>query len=324
MQKIVVILGPTGTGKTSLAIQLCQKFDGEIISADSRQVYQGADLGTNKVTGSKIQDTGYRGRKFWMKEGVKIHFYDATTPDRPYSAGQFIDQAERVVTNLWKKRKLPFVVGGTGFYISALLGEIKLSGVSANPQLRSELGKSSLTNLQASLKTLNPGKFKRMHPSERKNKHRLIRAIEIATALKLNKQTARPKTTQLKPAQTLKIGLTAPRGFLYEKADQWIRSMVEHGLIDETRKLIEKGYKNTPLMQGIIYKQSVDFVEGKFNQEEMIKRIQSELHGYIRRQLTWFKRDQKIKWYDLSQPDFDKRITELVRLFLDDRSSRNN
>lgn len=322
-QKLVVILGPTGTGKTALGIKLCQKFNGEIISADSRQVYKGADIGTNKTesgrildTGYTIQDTGYRGKGYWVQERVKIHFYDVTTPDKQYSASQFVDQAGKVVHGLWQKDKLPFVVGGTGFYISTLLGEVKLSSVPAHPQLRAELEKSSLANLQASLKTLAPEKFRKMNPSEKKNKHRLVRAIEVASATKLRKEPIKQNTTKLNQTKILKVGLTAPRKFLYQKADLWAKFIAAHGLIEETRKLTTKGYKNTPLLQGMIYQQALDFIKGELSKEEMVKRIQFELHGYIRRQLTWFKRDKKIKWLDVSGSNFDKKAEKLVRLFL--------
>ena len=323
MKKLVIICGPTGTGKTDLGVQLCRRFNGEIISADSRQVYRYTDIGTNK---KEIRDQTClrrqgleirKGKGYWIQGGIKIHLYDVTTSDKQYSASEFIDAAADTVKQIWEQDKLPFVVGGTGFYISALIGEIELSGVPADQELRDELFKDSLENLQTTLKSLSPGKFNKMNNSEKKNKQRLIRAIEVAIATKLGKNKLKQKRTPLPPMDILKIGLKAPRKIMYHKADRWAHRIVMSGaLIKETKDLLDRGYRNTRLLQGMIYAPTVSFLDGKLDKNELVKTIQDELRAYIRRQLTWFRRDKETKWFDVSKIGFDKEVVKLVELFL--------
>ncbi|MBM4401950.1 MAG: tRNA (adenosine(37)-N6)-dimethylallyltransferase MiaA [Candidatus Cloacimonetes bacterium] len=319
MKKLVVICGPTGTGKTGLGIKLCKKYNGEIVSADSRQVYKGADIGTNKasVTEKLKNRKTEKNKRFRLQEGVRIYLYDVTTPDKQYSASKFIDAAAEVIKKIWRPGKLPFVVGGTGFYISALLGEVKLSGVPADQELRDELNINSLENLRETLKSLAPAKFGQMNNSELKNKQRLIRAIEVAVASKLGRKKPRQKRAPLPEINILKIGLMAPRKIMYHQADRWAhRIVMSRGLIRETKNLLEHGYRNTRLLQGMIYAPAVSHLDGKLPKIELVKTIQGELHAYIRRQMTWFKKDKKIHWFDITEVDFDREVVKLVESFL--------
>lgn len=302
--KLIVICGPTGTGKTELGIKLCQKFNGEIVSADSRQIYIGADVGTNK----KPARSASGGRSDAGGSKVKIHLYDAVKPNEYYSASRFLEDAKVVIEKIWAKGKLPFVVGGTGFYLDALLGRVKLSGVPANPELRKELKGHSSKELQKILNSLNSEKLKSFDQAERQNPHRLTRAIEIE--LGKPKQPTAP-TVPLK-TKTLWIGLTAPRKFLYEKGDKWVKEIVKKGLIAETRKLLSKNYRQTALLQGLIYQPTVDYLDGRLNKKTLTTTIQYQLHAYIRRQITYFKRNPKIHWLDISKLDFDKEAEKLV------------
>ena len=327
MNKLIVICGPTGTGKTKLGISLCQTISakgqppskqGEIISADSRQVYRYANIGTNKKE-VRSQDLGIRkGKGFWVQDSVKIHLYDIATPDKQYSASRFIDDAAKIIKNLWKQNKLPIIVGGTGFYISALIGDIKLSGVPADTELREILKTNSLENLQTTLQGLSQKSFQKMNNSEKQNKHRLIRAIEIAIASRLGTKKPIQKRAALPNTQVLKIGLTAPRNFLYQKADSWVARIVKNGLLDETQSLLQKGYRDTRLLQGMIYAPAVLHLDtfDKFSKKQMLEQICLEMHAYIRRQITWFKRDKKIVWFDITKVGFDKKVERLVELFV--------
>jgi tRNA dimethylallyltransferase len=316
MNKLVVILGPTSTGKTSLAIKLCKKFSarggGEIVSADSRQVYKFMDIGTGKMpAGTGTVPVLKRGDGVWTVDDVKIHLYDVVEPNKNFSVARFKDAAEKEIQSIWRRKKVPFLVGGTGFYIAAVLGESETAGVSPNWELRRQLEKLSVEELFEKLQRLDP---KRSESIDRFNSRRLVRAIEIALA------GASPKLSpdRPEPRSVLKIGLTAPREVLYQRADSWAEAIVSNGLIDEVKDLIRRGYKDAPPMNGIIYKTAIEFVDGKISKDEMRQRIKFDLHGYIRRQLTWFRKDKKINWLDITRPDFDPRTQKLVELFLND------
>jgi tRNA dimethylallyltransferase len=315
--KLITICGPTCSGKTSLAIKLCKKFDGEIVSADSRQVYKYMDIGTGKLplkyqsTESRITDNEAanvqtNGCKI---KGITVHGYDLVKPDQSFSAGDFKEYAQTKFREIWEKGRTPLLAGGTGFYIAAALGEVELSGVKANHKLRKRLAKLTKKELFEKLKELDPERAKEI---DHNNPQRLIRAIEIA-----NYETGKHKSpSALNSLTPLKIGLKAPRKVLYQGADRWAEKVVGHGLIKEVKELIEMGYKNTKPLQGIIYATVLEYLEGKKTKQEMLQRIKWDLHKYIRRQLTWFKRDQKINWLDISKPSFDIKANTLVESYL--------
>jgi tRNA dimethylallyltransferase len=340
MEKIVVICGPTCTGKTSLGIKLCQKFSarggGEIVSADSRQIYKFMDIGTGKTPVPKSQisnlksqkalrslppgghnsnvktDDGIaRGDGYWVVDGVYIHLYDVVEPDRKFSVARFKDAATREIESMWRRGKVPFLVGGTGFYLAAVLGEADFPRIAPDWKLRQELEKLSVEELFAKLQKLDPERAKIIDP---KNPRRLVRAVEIA----LQQPFARPGLASARPGLTgVKIGLTAPRKILYQRADDWSEAIVHNGLLAEVQDLINRGYRNAEPMKGIIYQTAVEHLGGKIGEEEMLQRIKFDLHGYIRRQLTWFRRDKEIKWFDISKAGFDRKVEEVVESYLE-------
>ncbi len=342
MNKLVVICGPTFTGKTSLAIKLCQKLSarggGEVVSADSRQIYKYMDVGTGKtptqISNLKTQKAlrslpseGYnsnvktdgvtRGEGHWIVDGVYIHLYDVVEPDRKFSVARFKDAATKEIESMWRRKKVPFLVGGTGFYIAAVLGEIEFPRIAPDWPLRQELERLSATELFERLRKLDPVRAKNIDP---KNPRRLVRAIEIA----VKQSFARPGLANARPGLTdaLKIGLTADREVLYQRADAWAESIVSDGLLDEVQGLVNRGYQDTPPMRGIIYQTAVTHLNGEISKDEMRQRIKFDLHGYIRRQLTWFRRDEEIKWFDVGSAsggagsDFDSKMEELVESYL--------
>ena len=205
---------------------------------------------------------------------------------------------------------------GTGFYIAAVLGETEFPRIAPDWKLRRELEKLSTAELFGKLKKLNSTRARTIDP---KNPRRLIRAIEIAAD--------EEKPVGLKPRNptgwgiggaesVLKIGLTAPRETLYQRADAWAEKIVNNGLLDEVQDLINSGYKDTPPMKGIIYQTALDHLDGKVTKEEMLQRIKFDLHGYIRRQLTWFRRDREIRWFDVAKPNFDLEVGKVVESHL--------
>lgn len=308
-QPLVVIVGPTGTGKTSLAIKLSQKLAGEIVSADSRQVYRYLDIGTGKepIGKKKVRLEKYDG--YWVQSGVVIWLYDIIDPDETFSAYDFAVAAKKTIHDLWARGKVPFLVGGTGFYSDLLLGRSPVAGVKPNLRLREQLEKLTTAELADQLEKLNPARREKIHPQ---NRQRLIRAIEVAQA-----ESTESDFKPLAPSKTLYLGLTAPRPILYQRADDWAETILAGGLVKETEALLKQGFGNSRPLQGIIYRTVVELLDGKIDREQALERIQFDLHGYIRRQLTWFKRNPEINWLDITQEGFDRQAANLLSCSLD-------
>ena len=234
MNKVLIIYGPTVTGKTSLSIKLAKKFEGEIISADSRQVYKKLDIGTGKVSfDSRVEK--YEG--YWIVNGVKIHGFDIIGAGKRFTAADFIKIATLKIKQITDENKLPIITGGTGFYINSLLKGINSSGIPSNLKLRQELERLSTEELYKMLAKLNPARVESMNQSDKKNPRRLIRAIEIATYTNKEPSTVHP----LPPTNFLLIGLTAPNNYLYKKSDIWLETRLEHNLVEEIDSLIKNG-----------------------------------------------------------------------------------
>ncbi len=312
MSKLIVICGPTSTGKTSLAIKLCKKYNGEIVSADSRQVFKYMDIGTGKKPAiSRMKGTV----PFNTVGGVYIHLYDVVEPDRKFSVARFKDAATKEIESICRRQKTPFLVGGTGFYIAAVLEETQISRVKPDWQLRRDLEKLPAEELFEKLQKLDPERAKTVDP---KNPRRLVRAIEVAAADSSEPRSDGGIRARLFPssAEVLKIGLTAPREILYHRADAWTERIVNNGLLEEVQDLINRGYRDAEPLKGIIYQTVVDHLDGKVTKEEMLQKIKFDLHGYIRRQLTWFRRDKEIRWFDLTESDFEKKVEKMVKSYL--------
>lgn len=293
---LVVICGPTCTGKTFLAYNLCQKFNGEIVSADSRQIYKGMDIGTGKHT--------------LEKGNVKTHLQDIRNPDELLTAWEYLNLARATIEEIWNKDKLPFLVGGTGFYIDLVLGDKQVSSVPANPKLRKGLEKLPIQELFTKLVGLDPERAKNI---DKHNPRRLVRAIEVA----LNRKESSIRLHKAQFGFCLKIGLTAPRDLLYERADSWVNAIVFDGLLEEVKTLRRLGYSNFDPLKGFIYKEVGEFLDKVLKKNEMVEKIKFAMHSYIRRQLTWFRKDKKIHWLDISEPGFDKEAENLVSSYID-------
>ena len=303
MRKLLAIVGPTATGKTSLGISLAKTFNGELISADSRQVYKYLDIGTGKDL-SKNAD------------GVKIWLYDVVDPGLRFSAGEYMHLAGSVIEDIWKRGKLPIIVGGTGFYIKALLGEQELSSVDADWELRDELEKLRVTELQQKLNGLDDLKLSKMNDSDRQNPRRLIRAIEIAK--KIQNPKSKIQKSDLKVESLLKVGLSTDKKELYKKIDLRVKDRYKEGIITEIEGLLKNGYSwEDPGLNSLGYWQWKLYLEGKSTKDEVIERWKYDEHKYASRQLTYFKKDRQIVWFDISQPDNDKLVQAYVHKWYD-------
>jgi len=319
MKKLVVICGPTATGKTSLGFKFCQKFNGEIVSIDSRQIYKGLEIGSGKrITNYELRVT--KGAGFWNAENknggdaVKIHLYDLLEPDEALNVVQFAKIAGPMIERVWARGKLPILVGGAGLYFEVLLGQVAVAKVDPNPELRRQLERLSNEELFVKLKVLDPVRARTIDPN---SPHRLIRAIEIATEASQS-VIRKPQSVKVLPPglEPLWIGLNAPRGLLYEKIDRRVDEMVAGGLLDEVQSLVKKYGWKIPALNSIGYSEFKPYFEGESTLEECIERVKFDTHAYARRQLTWFRRNKNIQWFDITEVGFEEKVGEVVKSYL--------
>ncbi len=317
MKKILVILGPTSTGKTDLALRLAKKFNGELISCDSRQVYIGLDIGTGKLPSGrwKIEDGRCKkGKGWWEINKVKIWMYDVISFKKQYTVADYVKDARVVIEDIQARLKVPIIVGGSGLYLRVLLSGLASLSIPYDEKLRKELERLTVDELQNRLKKVSMNRWRIMNNSDQQNPRRLIRAIEIKILKARKIINLRQIQGKLPRSDILKIGLTAPRQLLYQKSDERVISRMKQGMVNETRFLRNKGLSLKRMKQlGLEYGILADFLEGKIKQEEeLIHVLQSKIHGFIRRQLTWFKKEEEVRWFDVSKKDYQEQVENLV------------
>lgn len=293
-QKIIVITGPTATGKSALGIELAKAFSGEIISADSRQVYRGLDIGSAKVTESKMED-------------IPHHMIDVADPTNVFTVAEFQKMAREKMRSIFSRGNVPMIVGGTGMYISAIIDNIAFPEVPPNYQLRKSLESVSPGELLGILRDLDPRRANSIDPD---NPVRLIRSIEIATAI--------GKVPNLPPRdsdhEVLMIGLELPKEELVSRIEQRIDDRIP-ALFDEIKKLLSQGVPADRLRSfGLEYRYGTDYAEGIISLDEFKKTLATKTWQFVRRQMTWWKRDSRVIW---TNPVADhQKILDLVQEFL--------
>jgi tRNA dimethylallyltransferase len=311
MQKLLVICGPTGTGKTNLALLLAKKFNGEIVSADSRQVYKGMDIATGKQPAElKIPNSRCKiekGNEKWIVDGIPIHLYDVIEPDEKFSLAEYQQLALEKIFEIHARNKLPILVGGTGLYIQAVTEGLKIPKAAPDQKLREKLENRSLESLLIELEKVDPVTFQKI---DRHNKRRIVRALEVyyQTGYSFSSLQKKYKVR----FDILKIGLIAERKSLYEKVDKRIESWFENGFVDEVKILLKKFSPELPAMTSLGYRQAAMYLNKKLTLQEVKQRMKFETHGYIRRQMTWFRRDSSIHWFDVELPNLLHEIEELI------------
>lgn len=307
MQKILVICGPTATGKTPLGFDLAKKFNGEIVSADSRQVYKYMDIGTGKEWSPPIGEAG-----------IKIWGYDLVNPKENYNVFDYFREMKIVIEDIWSRNKLPIIVGGTGFYIKSLIDGIATVDIPKNESLRENLEKMSVSELFDKLAVLDSSKAASMNSSDKKNSRRLVRAIEVATWNMENvtqKQVVEHRKEVLdKKVDIMQIGLTAPHEFLLKKIKSRVDKRMNDGFIDEVETLLKMGvsWKNQS-MNSLGYRESEAFFKEGLTYEEFIDEWERNEMKYVKRQITWFKKDKRINWFDILDTNMDKNVEILVQ-----------
>ncbi len=281
LPKILAIVGPTATGKSDLAVFLAKKFKGEVISADSRQVYKGMDLGSGKITKKEMQ-------------GVKHHLLDVADPKiASYNVTKFKKASEKAISEILKKGKVPIICGGTGFWIDALCQNQSFSEVAPNKALRLKLSQQSTEKLFVMLSKLDPKRAKNIDP---KNKRRLIRALEI---IKATKKSAYSNLQNPPKYQTLYIGLDMPTEKLMQKISKRLDLRLKKGMIAEVKRLHKNGVSWKTLENfGLEYRFVAESLQGKISKEQMKELLLIAVKKYAKRQRTWFKRNKEINWLD--------------------------
>jgi tRNA dimethylallyltransferase len=285
---LVILVGHTAVGKTEIAIQLAEKLDGEIVSADSRLFYLGMDIGTAKPT-------------LAQRQRIPHHLIDVDTPDHVWSLALFQAEARRAIASIHSRQRLPLLVGGTGQYIQAVIEGWQVPEVEPHPGLRQVLEdwavQISPVGLHSRLAVLDPVAAERMDPS---NLRRSVRALEVilSTGRRFSDQRRRTPT----PYRILRIGLNRPRDELYARIDARIDSMLEEGLVEEVRTLLARGYTpDLPTLSAIGYRQIIAYLLGKIDLQEAIVLIKRQTRVFVRRQANWFKPDDPdIHWFNAS------------------------
>lgn len=324
--KLLIIYGPTATGKTALAIDLAKKYNGELISADSRQVYKGLDIGTGKLSIEQLNDSKVKRFKgYWIVDGIKIHGFDLVNLDQRFSVADFLKFAKSSMIQIIELNKLPIIVGGTGFYIKALIDGIDTVGIPVNQKLRKKLQKLSTADLYQKLLSINHERARSMNESDRANPRRLIRAIEIAfhkittsegskPRLAAKRATSEVTNYPLPTTSYLLVGLTAPNDFLYQKADIWLETRLNKGMIGEVQNLINQNVNSQWLDNlGLEYRWITRHLLGKITKEEAIVRLKGDIHSFIRRQKTWFGKFKGIKLFDISQRNWSTKLEKTFK-----------
>lgn len=281
---LIIIVGPTASGKSELAVRLAKRFNGEIISADSRQIYRALDVGTAKVAGE------WRNGAFIYK-GMPHRLIDIIPPKKIFTVAEYQELAEKAIREILSRGRIPILAGGTGFWIDSVAYGRKYPAVPPNAGLRKRLGEMSAPKLLRMLEKLDPERAKTI---EQKNPRRLIRAVEIARAI-----GRVPKPRKLIRYRTLWIGLNPPRSVLEKRIKARARAMISSGLIREIKKLIRLGISKKRLGEfGFEYRGGLAYMEKRITREEFLDDLSRNTRAYARRQMTWFKRNSEIRWID--------------------------
>jgi tRNA dimethylallyltransferase len=298
--KLLVIIGPTAVGKTNLSIEMAKRFNGEIISGDSMQVYRGMDIGTAKI---KEEEKG----------GIAHYLLDIKEPNEPFSAAEFQERANSLIEDIQSRGKLPIIVGGTGLYIQSVIYDYQFSEAPSDPLYRAELERrvqeQGIDDVFAELEKMDPESAERIHPN---NVRRVIRALEIyhctghTMSEQLNEQPSEMKY------DTCIIGLTMDRDQLYTRINHRVDIMVEEGLVAEVHGFFEQGLKDCQSIQAIGYKELYGFFEGRIGKSDAIESLKQNSRRYAKRQLTWFRNKMDVSWFDVTNvTEFSKKINEI-------------
>ncbi|MGJ7920971.1 tRNA (adenosine(37)-N6)-dimethylallyltransferase MiaA [Neobacillus sp. LXY-4] len=298
-EKLVVIIGPTAVGKTKLSIELAKRYNGEIISGDSMQIYRGMDIGTAKIKEEEM-------------EGIPHHLIDIRNPEQEFSAAEFQQLVREKITEISSRNKLPIIVGGTGLYIQAAIFDYQFSDALSDPEFRSKLEKRADLEgnqvLHDELASIDPQSASEIHPN---NVRRVIRALEIYHCTGKTKEETQANQSPELMYETALIGLTMDREQLYERINLRVDLMVEEGLLEEVESLYKRGLRTCQSIQAIGYKEIYQYLDGLTSLPEAIETLKQNSRRYAKRQLTWFRNKMNVQWFNIGEDDFVKKISEI-------------
>jgi len=291
--KVIVICGPTASGKTALSIELAKKINGEIISSDSMQIYKNMDIGTAKPSEQEMQ-------------GIKHYLLDFVEPNQRYSVAEFKKDAESAIEEILKKGKTPIVVGGTGLYVDSLIYGIEYQDIELDEEYRQELENrvetEGLSKIYEEAQKIDPQAMEKISSNDKK---RILRVLEIYKATGKNKTEQEIESRKKGVKYDYKVfAINWERELLYERINKRVDIMIEQGLVQEVQELLKKYNQFPTAMQGLGYKEVVEYLEGTTTYEEMIEKIKMETRRYAKRQITWFKKNKQTIWigpYDLQK-----------------------
>ncbi|MFD2045729.1 tRNA (adenosine(37)-N6)-dimethylallyltransferase MiaA [Ornithinibacillus salinisoli] len=300
--KVVTIVGPTAVGKTKLSIEVAKRFDGEIISGDSMQVYKGMDIGTAKITTNEMQ-------------GVPHHLIDIKDPGESYSVADFQESVQKYINEIASRNKLPIIVGGSGLYIQATLFDYNFANdkrdETVTKRLEEDLKRYGNEVMYNRLRKIDPTQADKIHPN---NYRRVIRALEIVETTGLTMSEYQKQQAEDSPYDVFLIGLEMDRPELYDRINKRVDQMVSDGIIEEVQDLYKQGYENCQSMKAIGYKEFLPYLKGESDLQHSIELLKRNSRRYAKRQYTWFKNKMDVNWYSVSP----KTINENFRIILED------
>ena len=301
--KVIVICGPTASGKTALSIELAKKVNGEIVSADSMQIYKDMNIGTAKPTIEEMQ-------------GIKHYLLDFVSPDERYSVADYKTDAKKSIKKILKEGKIPIIVGGTGLYVDSLIYEIEYPNIEFDENYRKELEeqvrKEGLDKLYEQAKLIDPQAVEKISKNDTK---RILRVLEIYHATGKTKTEQEIESRKKEVEYDYKVfALNWNRQTLYERINKRVDIMIKQGLIEEVEKISRKYNKFPTAMQGLGYKEVVEYLEGFLTKEEMIEKIKKETRHYAKRQLTWFRKNKQTIWLN-GEDSIQKNIEIILHEF---------
>lgn len=305
-KKIVVICGPTASGKTALSIALAKAFDGEVVSADSMQIYRRMDIGTAKPTKQEM-------------DGVPHHMLDVAEPGEAYSVSRYVEEATACVEDILSRGKLPVICGGTGLYIDGLIRGTDYQPAGTDNGIREQLEEEweaqGAEEMMARLAAVDPDSAARLHLSD---KRRILRALEVYLATGETITVHNARTKAIPPRyEAVMIGLnTEPRQILYDRIDRRVGVMLEQGLLQEVQSLLEDGLLEGTAAQAIGYKELLAYFRGEMTLETAADLIRQKSRNYAKRQLTWFRRDERVKWIVYNAPEAAQAVLQEATNYL--------
>ncbi len=303
LSPLLAVVGPTAVGKTAISLRLAKDFDGEIVSADSRQIYRGLDIGADKISLAE-------------RAVVPHHLLDVVAPDEVLTLAEFQRTAYAAIDDIHHRGRLPLLVGGTGLYVRAVLDGLSIPEAPPDEALRAELeayaAERGADALHARLAAVDPVAAQRI---DRRNVRRVVRALEVCLV------TGRPISALQQatppPYRILRVGLTRPRAVLYARIDERVDAMVQRGLLEEVRRLLDAGYSpQLPALTGLGYRQMIHYLQGELSFDEAVAAIKHQTRRFVHQQNTWFRLvDGRIVWFDLEQAGYEQ-IADAVRAWV--------